>query len=152
VTRNLVASSPCMYERSWQHGNRADSKGKKYVIPKGDICCTSTCVQHRAEEFFENPEEYDYTRFLEPRSEDKQAKFTFIGFGGGRHGCMGTNFAYLQIKTVCPAVGCAALDALAFGSTTCIVNSCSLQACSGTCTEHYYVCNVLRILLHPPGL
>ena len=26
--------------------------------------------------------------------------FSFIGFGGGRHGCMGQNFAYLQIKTI----------------------------------------------------
>ena len=26
--------------------------------------------------------------------------FSFIGFGGGRHGCMGTNFAYLQIKAI----------------------------------------------------
>ena len=29
-----------------------------------------------------------------------QKPFSFIGFGGGRHGCMGTNFAYLQIKTI----------------------------------------------------
>lgn len=78
----------------------ADSKGKKFVIPKGDICATSTAVQHRVDAFFEDADKYDYKRFLEPRSEDKKAKFTFIGFGGGRHGCMGTNFAYLQIKTV----------------------------------------------------
>ena len=84
----------------------ADSKGRTFVVPKGDICCTSTCVQHRAEGLFSNPEEFDYTRFLPPRSEDKQAKFTFIGFGGGRHGCMGTNFAYLQIKTVCCLRAC----------------------------------------------
>ena len=29
-----------------------------------------------------------------------QKPFSFIGFGAGRHGCMGTNFAYLQIKTI----------------------------------------------------
>jgi sterol 14-demethylase len=81
-------------------GNLADSNGKTYIVPKGDICCTSPCVQHRAGSLFKNPDAYDHTRFLEPREEDKKAKFTFIGFGGGRHGCMGTNFAYLQIKTV----------------------------------------------------
>lgn len=81
----------------------ADSKGKEFYIPKGDICVTSPSVQHRVSNLFENPEEYDHTRFLPPRSEDKIAKFTFIGFGGGRHGCMGTNFAYLQIKSVCNA-------------------------------------------------
>ena len=35
-----------------------------------------------------------------PRVEDKALPFSFIGFGGGRHGCMGQNFAYLQIKTI----------------------------------------------------
>jgi Cytochrome P450 len=86
---------------------RVDSKGKTFVVPKGDICCTSTCVQHRLDGLFEDADKYDHTRFLPPRSEDRKAKFTFIGFGGGRHGCMGTNFAYLQIKTVrCAARDC----------------------------------------------
>jgi cytochrome P450 len=85
---------------------RADSKGKTFVIPKGDICVTSPSVQHRLNGYFTNADEYDHTRFLPPRSEDKAAKFTFIGFGGGRHGCMGTNFAYLQIKTVCTEPVC----------------------------------------------
>lgn len=35
-----------------------------------------------------------------PREEDKAAPFSYIGFGGGRHGCMGSQFAYLQIKTI----------------------------------------------------
>ena len=83
------------------------------MVPKGDICCTSTCLQHRVEGLFENPDTYDHTRFLPPRCEDKNAKFTFIGFGGGRHGCMGTNFAYLQIKTVRCRCGTAARAASA---------------------------------------
>lgn len=78
----------------------ADSTGNEFYIPKGDICITSPSVQHQMDSLFEKPEKFDYTRFLPPRSEDKAAKFTFIGFGGGRHGCMGTNFAYLQIKAV----------------------------------------------------
>lgn len=81
-------------------GAGADSKGREFYIPKGDICCTSPSVQHRSEKLFKNANTFDHTRFLPPRSEDKAAKFTFIGFGGGRHGCMGTNFAYLQIKSV----------------------------------------------------
>lgn len=35
-----------------------------------------------------------------PRDEDKAVPFSYIGFGGGRHGCMGSQFAYLQIKTI----------------------------------------------------
>ena len=39
-------------------------------------------------------------RFLAPRDEDKATPYGFIGFGGGRHGCLGSNFAYLQIKAI----------------------------------------------------
>ncbi len=27
-------------------------------------------------------------------------KYRWLGFGAGRHACMGENFAYLQIKTI----------------------------------------------------
>lgn len=37
------------------------------------------------------------SRYEAPREEDKQKPFSYVGFGGGRHGCMGTNFAYLQV-------------------------------------------------------
>ena len=42
---------------------------------------------------------YKPERFKEP-AEDKAAFASFIGFGGGRHGCMGETFAYMQIKTI----------------------------------------------------
>lgn len=37
-------------------------------------------------------------RYEAPREEDKVKPFSYVGFGGGRHGCMGTNFAYLQVR------------------------------------------------------
>lgn len=52
----------------------------------------------RVEEVFPNADQYNPERFVE---EDKQTqKYRFLGFGAGRHGCMGENFAYLQIKTI----------------------------------------------------
>lgn len=36
-----------------------------------------------------------------PREEEKALPFSYIGFGGGRHGCMGQNFAYLQVCHLC---------------------------------------------------
>ena len=47
---------------------------------------------------FSRPDEFDPERFAAPREEDKAAPFSFIGFGGGRHGCMGSNFAILQVR------------------------------------------------------
>ena len=43
---------------------------------------------------------YDPDRFGPGREEDKQKPFSFIGFGGGRHSCMGETFAYMQVKVL----------------------------------------------------
>jgi sterol 14-demethylase len=75
-----------------------DSKGEQYVVPKGHIVFTSPAYSMRLPNVFEQPNSYDPDRFA--REEDKKVPFSFIGFGGGRHGCMGGNFAYLQIKTI----------------------------------------------------
>ena len=49
---------------------------------------------------FKEPNKYDPERWAPPREEDKAKQFAFIGFGGGRHACIGQNFAYLQIKAI----------------------------------------------------
>ena len=76
-----------------------DKDGKTYTVPKGDICATSPAYAMKLDHVFTDPLKYDPDRFAPGREEDKKA-FSFIGFGGGRHGCMGENFAYLQVKTI----------------------------------------------------
>merc|ERR1711871_1756580 len=43
---------------------------------------------------------FDPLRFGPGREEDKFAPFSFNGFGGGRHSCMGEHFGYMQVKTI----------------------------------------------------
>lgn len=76
------------------------SKGKSFVVPKGHIAATSPAYAHRLSSVFNQPDEFQPDRYEAPREEDKKKPFSYVGFGGGRHGCMGTNFAYLQIKTI----------------------------------------------------
>ena len=64
---------------------------------------TSPAFAQRLPDVYADPLEYQPDRYLPPREEDKAAPFSFIGFVGGRHACLGQNFAYLQIK-VCPDV------------------------------------------------
>ncbi|KAF6003280.1 hypothetical protein F1559_002642 [Cyanidiococcus yangmingshanensis] len=71
-----------------------------YVIPKDDIVAISPPISMRLAEVFAEPDRYDPDRYAAPREEDKRAPFSHIGFGGGRHACMGEQFAYLQIKTI----------------------------------------------------
>ena len=51
-------------------------------------------------EVFAQPAEYQPDRFAPPREEDKAVPYGFVGFGGGRHGCLGSNFAFLQVRWV----------------------------------------------------
>ena len=47
-----------------------------------------------------SPDRFEPERFAPPRSEDKQHHYTLIGFGGGKHRCMGEKFAMLQLKAI----------------------------------------------------
>lgn len=71
-----------------------------YTVPKGDTLFLSPAVSGRLESVYTNPDKFDPDRFAPGREEDKKKPFSFVGFGGGRHGCMGETFAYLQIKTI----------------------------------------------------
>ncbi len=71
------------------------------------MVATSPAFSHRLPHVFARPAAFEPGRFLPPREEDRAAPFSFIGFGGGRHGCMGSNFAILQARAR-PACRCAA--------------------------------------------
>ncbi|XP_010530766.1 PREDICTED: sterol 14-demethylase [Tarenaya hassleriana] len=74
---------------------------KEYDIPKGHIIATSPAFANRLPHIFKEPDTYDPDRFAPGREEDKAAgAFSYISFGGGRHGCLGEPFAYLQIKAI----------------------------------------------------
>lgn len=74
--------------------------GGRFLIPQNDIVVASPSVAGMLPDVFAEPTKWDPDRFLPPRDEDKAAPFAFLGFGAGRHGCMGEGFAYVQVKTV----------------------------------------------------
>ncbi|KAL0356614.1 UNVERIFIED_CONTAM: Sterol 14-demethylase [Sesamum calycinum] len=76
-------------------------EGIEYDIPKGHIVATSPAFANRLPHIYKDPDTYDPERFAPGRDEDKAAgAFSYISFGGGRHGCLGEPFAYLQIKAI----------------------------------------------------
>ncbi|CAM6116007.1 unnamed protein product [Calypogeia fissa] len=77
------------------------SRGKTYTVPKGHITAVSPTVAGRLEHVYPNADEFDPDRYNVGRDEDKKGGgFSFIPFGGGRHGCLGETFAYMQIRTI----------------------------------------------------
>ncbi len=70
------------------------------IVPRGTFAIVSPAVSHRLAHVFADPERFDPDRFDAPRSEEKQHQYALIGFGGGKHRCMGKNFAIMQIKAL----------------------------------------------------
>ncbi|MGB5813079.1 MAG: cytochrome P450 [Polyangiales bacterium] len=70
-----------------------------YEIKKGDWVTVSPIVAHRDEAVFSRALEFDPDRYGPGREEDR-VPFAYVSFGGGRHRCLGSAFAILQMKTI----------------------------------------------------
>lgn len=69
-----------------------------YHIPANTILFMTPMHTQRMEEYWDNPHKFDIDRWLEPRMEHKRHSFSFVGFGGGAHKCIGMHFALMQTK------------------------------------------------------
>ncbi len=70
------------------------------TLPKGSLAMVSPAASHRIPEVFKNPHAFDPDRYAPGREEDRKALYSLIGFGGGKHRCMGMVFAYQQVKAI----------------------------------------------------
>ncbi len=76
-------------------------KYRNLVVPENTMAVVSPAVSHRLEHLFSDSDRFNPDRFMSPLNEDMQG---LIGFGGGKHRCMGKNFAILQIKALWTAL------------------------------------------------
>jgi sterol 14alpha-demethylase len=88
-----------MILRKAERDVKVTANDKTYTIPKGDIVVVSPTVSMRLKSTFEDPDTFDPDRFAAPREEHKRP-YSYLGFGGGLHSCMGQNFAFVQVKTI----------------------------------------------------
>ena len=71
-----------------------------YELPAGSLAVASPAVSHRLPTLYSEPDRFDPDRFAPGREEDRRASYALIGFGGGKHRCLGMVFAYQQIKII----------------------------------------------------
>jgi sterol 14-demethylase len=71
-----------------------------WVVPKGTIVAMSSALSHEDADCFAEPRRFDPDRFAAPRAEDEKHPWAYVPFGGGRHRCLGANFALMQQKAV----------------------------------------------------
>ncbi|KAJ8474494.1 hypothetical protein ONZ45_g15927 [Pleurotus djamor] len=81
----------CVVDRWLGSGSR---KGTYIMFPTADL--------HERPEFYPNPEEFDPTRWAKEAVEERKKKHgvTFLGWGAGRHQCLGKRAAILMMKSI----------------------------------------------------
>jgi len=70
------------------------------TIPAGTLLAASPRVSNRIEADFPKAESFDPSRYIDPRQEDMQNRWTWIPFGAGKHRCVGNAFAMMQMKAI----------------------------------------------------
>ncbi|MQW74988.1 cytochrome P450 [Nocardioides sp. dk4132] len=71
-----------------------------HTIPAGVTVAASPKVSNRIGTDFPDPQRFDPGRYLDPRQEDLVNRWTWIPFGAGKHRCVGSAFAMMQMKAI----------------------------------------------------
>jgi cytochrome P450 len=77
----------------------ADDHAGDVEIPRGSTVIVFVYGAHHAPRYWQNPERFDPERFTKT-NEKLNTPFTYLPFGGGPRGCIGGNYAMLQILMI----------------------------------------------------
>ncbi|KAF8604865.1 cytochrome P450 [Ceratobasidium sp. AG-I] len=72
------------------------------TIPNGTFLTYLTSQTHIDPEIYPNPTKFDPGRYSD--GQDKAQAYAFLGWGVGRHPCLGRRFAQYEIKAICAMV------------------------------------------------
>ena len=70
-----------------------------YDVPARTLVISSQWILHRDSSYFEDPLEFRPERWS-AELESKLPKFAYFPFGGGMRGCIGENFAWMELILV----------------------------------------------------
>jgi len=73
---------------------------KGFTVKAGDLVAVSPAVSNRDAACFPDPDRFDPDRYNDVRREDARNPWSWISFGGGRHKCIGSAFALMQMKGI----------------------------------------------------
>jgi sterol 14-demethylase len=79
---------------------KEDIRFREFTILADEMVGASPWVSNRIPDDFADAERFDPSRYLEPREEDRANPWTWIPFGAGRHRCVGSAFALMQLKAI----------------------------------------------------
>jgi cytochrome P450 len=90
-----------LYPPFWMVDRMAlsDDRAGDLVIPKGSTVVVFIYGAHHSSRYWEDPERFDPERFTKA-NEKTRTPFTYLPFGAGPRGCIGGNYAMLQILMI----------------------------------------------------
>ena len=77
----------------------ADDRAGDLEIPRGSTVVVFIYGAHHSPQYWENPESFDHERFAKV-NEKRHTPFAHLPFGAGPRGCIGGNYAVLQILMI----------------------------------------------------
>jgi cytochrome P450 len=100
-TTQVIQEALRLYPPFWMIDRMAvaDDRAGKMAIPRGSTVIVFVHGAHHAPRYWRDPEQFDPERFTKA-NEKLHTPFTYIPFGGGPRGCIGGNYAMLQILMI----------------------------------------------------
>jgi cytochrome P450 len=100
-TTQVISEALRLYPPFWMIDRMAvaDDIAGDVAIPRGSTVIVFVYGAHHATKYWPNPEQFDPGRFTK-ENEKLQPSFTYLPFGGGPRGCIGGNYAMLQILMI----------------------------------------------------
>lgn len=71
-------------------------KAGREVVPPNSFAAYAVADIHYNSEIYEDPLEWDPSRYTPERAEDKKKQYAWLGWGVSRHPCLGMRFAKLE--------------------------------------------------------
>jgi cytochrome P450 len=91
----LVTPVPGMARRAVE-----DTEVCGHYIPAGTMVSVGSWASHLLPNLWAAADDFDPSRFDEPRREDKQHRYAAMPFGGGVHKCIGMHFGRAEVKAL----------------------------------------------------
>jgi len=71
-----------------------------HYVPAGTMVSVGSWASHLLPSLWAAADDFDPSRFDEPRREDKQHRYASMPFGGGVHKCIGMHFGRAEVKAL----------------------------------------------------
>jgi cytochrome P450 len=100
-TNQVIQEALRLYPPFWMIDRMAvaEDRAGDLAIPQGSTVIVFVYGAHHASRYWEHPENFDPGRFTKA-NETARTPFTYLPFGGGPRGCIGGNYAMLQILMI----------------------------------------------------